>query len=116
MNFYTVLFLSCMTLHLQATYPKRTPFKPTPPQSIKLNTIVIEQKEPNSPLTLGLKKITAPKPEDKQPRKKITLQEKEARAQKAKATKEQSIERVKQWIKSRKDHSVAQKQTYASQS
>jgi len=56
MNFHYVLFLSSLTLHLQATYPKRTPFKPTRPERIEINTIVIEQAEPNSPITLGLKK------------------------------------------------------------
>ena len=116
MNFYCALFLSCLTLHLQATYPKKTLFKPNQPEYIQLNTIVIEQAEPSSPITLGLKKITAPKPEVKQPRKKITSQEKEALAQKAKTLKQQSIERAKQWIETRNNNPMPQKQNFISQS
>ena len=118
-----------MAFQLQATYPKRTLFVPaqqprlTQPQLaqpvlaqtalVELNTIVIEQKEPNSPLTLGLRKILIEKPASKKTCKKTSLQEKEACCQKSKAAKKQSLSRVEQWVESRKTNPLAQKQKFS---
>lgn len=112
-TYQRILFLSCMALCLQATYPKRTLFvQAKQPELVDLNTIVIEQKEPNSPLTLGLRKILIEKPENKKPRKKISAQEKEAMRQKSQTAKKQSLSRIKQWVESKKTHPIAKKQTF----
>jgi hypothetical protein len=117
-TYQRILFLSCMAFHLQATLPKRTLFVQTrqpelvQPELVELNTIVVEQKEPNSPFTLGLRKILIEKPENKKNYKKTSSQEKEAFCQKSQAAKKQSLSRVEQWVESRKTNPIAKKQTF----
>lgn len=108
-TYHHLLLLSILSLQLQATYKTQSLKNHAPKEYIELNTIVFKQTEQNSPVTLGLKKIMATKPSDKKAHTKMSLQTKEAFAQKEKAAKAQSIERVKQWVQSRQDHSIAKK-------
>ena len=98
-----LLLFSCLTLQIQATSKKQITKNQAPKEYTKLNTIVIQQKEPIPTITLGLKKITIIKPNDKKTRTKISPQIKEALAQKEKIAKAQSLERVKQWVESGKN-------------
>lgn len=108
-----LLLVTCLTLQLQATYKKQQIKNQAPQEHIELNTIVIQQKEPISTVTLGLKKITTVKLTDKKTRAKISPRTKEDLAQKAKIAKAQSLERVKEWVESRKDHPLFKgKQAY----
>lgn len=103
-SYYYLLLTCCLALQLNATYKDLLLKNQQLKEYIDINTIVIQEKEPITTVTLGLKKITTIKSSEKKSSTKTSLQAKEAQAQKAKIAKAQSIERVKEWVESRKDH------------